>query len=184
MNKVLRKRNLNNKAIVAGSLILVMLMALLTYASVPLYDLFCRVTGFGGTPQISSINDSALLDDMISIRLDANTGSGLNWSFYPEKNIHEVNIGEDNLVNYFVENNSDFIVAGTSVFNVTPSQAGKYFNKIECFCFEEQLFNPGDELDMPVTFFIDPAIKDDKFIKDLREITLSYTMFIKKNNNE
>ena len=177
MNKVLRKRNLNNNAIVAGSLMLVMLMALLTYASVPLYNLFCRVTGFGGTPQISSINDSVLLDDMISIRLDANTGSSLNWSFYPEKNIHEVNIGEDNLVNYFVENNSDFIVAGTSVFNVTPSQAGKYFNKIECFCFQSTELKPNEIKTMPVSFFIDPEIKNDTFISNLSEITLSYTFY-------
>ena len=98
MSRVLRKRNFNNKAIVTVSLVLVMLMALLTYASVPLYNLFCRVTGFGGTPQISSINDSAFLDDMISIRLDANTGTGLNWTFYPEKNIHKVYIGGANNV--------------------------------------------------------------------------------------
>ena len=85
MNKVLRKININNRAIVSGSLIIVILMAMLTYASVPLYNLFCRVTGFGGTPQISSVNDSAVLSDIISVRLDANTGQGLNWSFYPEE---------------------------------------------------------------------------------------------------
>ena len=110
MNKILRKININNRAIVSGSLIIVIVMALLTYASVPLYNLFCRVTGFGGTPQISSVNDSVILDDIISVRLDANTGLGLDWSFYPEEIIHDVRIGEDNLVNYVVENNAQHIV--------------------------------------------------------------------------
>ena len=103
MNKILGKRNINNRAIVSGSLIIVILMAILTYASVPLYNLFCRVTGFGGIPQISSVNDSVILGDIISVRLDANTGSGLDWSFYPEEIVHNVQIGEDNLVRYIVE---------------------------------------------------------------------------------
>ena len=177
MSRVIRKKNFNNRAIVSASLILVVLMVILSYASVPLYNLFCRVTGFGGTPQISSMNNSVLLDDIINVRLDANTGSGLNWSFYPEKNIHKVNIGEDNLVNYFVENNSDHIVTGTSVFNVTPSQAGKYFNKIECFCFQSTELKPNEIKTMPVSFFIDPEIKNDTFISNLSEITLSYTFY-------
>ena len=177
MNKVLRKINLNNKAMVSGSLIIVVLMGILTYASVPLYNLFCRVTGFGGTPQISSINDSVILGDIISVRLDANTGTGLDWSFYPEENVHNVLIGEDNLVNYVVENNSSYIVTGTSVFNVTPNQAGKYFNKIECFCFQSTELQPNEVKVMPVSFFIDPEIKNDLFISNLSEITLSYTFY-------
>ena len=177
MNKVLRKININNRAIVSGSLIIVILMAILTYASVPLYNLFCRVTGFGGTPQISSVNDSAVLSDIISVRLDANTGQGLNWSFYPEEIVHNVQIGEDNLVRYIVENNAGHIVTGTSVFNVTPTQAGKYFNKIECFCFKSTELKPNEIKTMPVSFFIDPEIKNDTFISNLSEITLSYTFY-------
>ena len=177
MSKALGKRNINNRAIVSGSLIIVILMAILTYASVPLYNLFCRVTGFGGTPQISSVNDSVTLGDMISVRLDANTGLGLDWSFYPEEIIHDVRIGEDNLVNYVVENNSEHIVTGTSVFNVTPTQAGKYFNKIECFCFQSTELQPNELKVMPVSFFIDPEIKNDAFISNLSEITLSYTFY-------
>ena len=177
MSKALGKRNINNRAIVSGSLIIVILMAILTYASVPLYNLFCRVTGFGGTPQISSVNDSVTLGDMISVRLDANTGLGLDWSFYPEEIIHDVQIGEDNLVNYVVENNSEHIVTGTSVFNVTPTQAGKYFNKIECFCFQSTELQPNELKVMPVSFFIDPEIKNDVFISNLSEITLSYTFY-------
>lgn len=177
MSKALGKRNINNRAIVSGSLIIVILMAILTYASVPLYNLFCRVTGFGGTPQISSVNDSVTLGDMISVRLDANTGLGLNWSFYPEEIIHDVQIGEDNLVNYVVENNSEHIVTGTSVFNVTPTQAGKYFNKIECFCFQDTKLEPFEEKKMPVSFYVDPEITADKYISDLSEITLSYTFY-------
>ena len=177
MSKALGKRSINNRAIVSGSLIIVILMAILTYASVPLYNLFCRVTGFGGTPQISSVNDSVTLGDMISVRLDANTGLGLDWSFYPEEIIHDVRIGEDNLVNYVVENNSEHIVTGTSVFNVTPTQAGKYFNKIECFCFQSTELQPNELKVMPVSFFIDPEIKNDAFISNLSEITLSYTFY-------
>ena len=177
MNKVLRKRNLNNRAIVSGSLIIVLLMVILTYASVPLYNLFCRVTGFGGTPQISSVNDSVILGEIINVRLDANTGSGLDWSFYPEENVHNVRIGEDNLVNYVVENNASHIVTGTSVFNVTPTQAGKYFNKIECFCFQSTELQPNEVKVMPVSFFIDPEIMNDAFISNLSEITLSYTFY-------
>ncbi len=177
MSKALGKRNINNRAIVSGSLIIVILMAILTYASVPLYNLFCRVTGFGGTPQISSVNDSVTLGDMISVRLDANTGLGLDWSFYPEEIVHDVLIGEDNLVNYVVENNSEHIVTGTSVFNVTPTQAGKYFNKIECFCFQSTELQPNELKVMPVSFFIDPEIKNDAFISNLSEITLSYTFY-------
>ncbi|SVB01807.1 uncharacterized protein METZ01_LOCUS154661 [marine metagenome] len=177
MNKILGKRHLNNRAIVSGLLTIVVFMALLTYASVPLYNLFCRVTGFGGTPQISSANNSILLGDMISVRLDANTGSGLDWFFYPEENVHDVRIGENNLVNYIVENNSGYIVTGTSVFNITPNQAGKYFNKIECFCFKSTELQPNEIKVMPVSFFIDPEIKNDVFISNLSEITLSYTFY-------
>ena len=165
--KILQKQN---RLILSTLFFIFIIMLSLSYASVPLYDLFCKVTGFGGTPQISSINDSAFLDDMISIRLDANTGTGLNWTFYPEKNIHKVYIGEDNLVNYFVENNSDFIVAGTSVFNVTPSQAGKYFNKIECFCFTEQTLKSGESQIFTMVFFLDSSL-------DLVEENLIFTSF-------
>ena len=177
MNKILKKKYFNNRTVVSGSLVIVISMVLLTYASVPLYNLFCRVTGFGGTPQISSQNDSRILDDLISIRLDANTGQGLDWSFYPEENIHQVRIGENNLVNYIVENNSSYIVTGTSVFNVSPDQAGKYFNKIDCFCFISTELQPKEVKVMPVSFFIDPEIKNDVFISNLSEITLSYTFY-------
>jgi len=162
----------------------VIFMLAFSYAAVPLYKLFCQVTGYGGTPSIKEVNISQTINDNISIRFDSSIEKNAPVYFEPVVNTMDIKIGENNLAFYKAINNTDKILKTMSVFNVTPLHAGKYFNKIECFCFEEQLFNPGDELDMPVTFFIDPAIKDDKFIKDLREITLSYTMFIKKNNNE
>ena len=177
MIKTSKLNYFNNNTIATGLVIVAILMLMLAYASVPLYDLFCRVTGFGGTPQIITENNSYISDQIINVRLDSNTGSGLDWSFYPEKKVHRVRTGENNLINYIVQNNSNYIVSGTSVFNVVPNEAGKYFNKIECFCFQSTQLNPKEIKIMPVSFYIDPEIKNDVFISDLSEITLSYTFY-------
>lgn len=155
---------------------IVIVMVGLAYASVPLYDLFCRVTGFGGTPQISENENLYITDQNISVRLDANS-NGLNWDFYPEQNVHIIKIGENRVINYFAKNLSDKDITGTALFNVTPEQAGQYFTKIECFCFHDLKLSPSEEIKLPVSFYIDPEITNDEFLKDLSEVTLSYTFF-------
>ena len=155
-------------------------MLAMSYAAVPLYKIFCQVTGFGGTPQLSDENNGEIIKDKINVRFDSTIEKGSVILFEPEKKTINVQIGENNLAFYKARNNSNKPITTMSVFNVTPLQAGKYFNKIECFCFEEQLLSANEEVSMPVSFFIDAAIKDDRFIKDLKEITLSYTMYIRK----
>ena len=155
-------------------------MLAMSYAAVPLYKIFCQVTGFGGTPQLSDENNGEVIKDKINVRFDSTIEKNSVILFEPEKKTINVQIGENSLAFYIAKNNSDKPITTMSVFNVTPLQAGKYFNKIECFCFDEQSLAANEEVSMPVSFFIDAAIKDDKFIKDLKEITLSYTMYIRK----
>lgn len=149
------------------------------FAAVPLYDLFCRVTGFGGTTQVADAAPppSAIRDRLITIRFDASTARGLNWAFAPTERTVQVRIGEERLAFYQAKNAADRPITGTATFNVTPEIAGSYFNKIACFCFTDQTLAAGQTVDMPVSFFIDPAILDDEDAKNLTEITLSYTFF-------
>ena len=149
----------------------------LSYASVPLYKIFCQVTGYGGTPMVSSENTSLISQKKIKVRFDSSTEKNTPLFFEPGKKYIETEIGKNNLIFFNASNNSNISIKGTASFNVTPLQAAKYFNKIECFCFEEQVFEPGKEVQMPVSFFIDDAILDDKSIKSLNELTLSYTMY-------
>ena len=156
-------------------------MLILSYASVPLYKLFCQVTGYGGTPKVVEVNNLSddLYTEKITIRFDSTTEKNTGIFFEPAQIKKEIIIGENNLAFFKAKNTSSKTLKTMSMFNVTPLQAGKYFNKIECFCFEEQIFAPGEIVDMPVSFFIDPSIKDDKFINDLNEITISYTMYVR-----
>lgn len=152
----------------------------LGYAAVPLYDLFCRVTGFGGTTQVASqaeADAAASLGTMrdISIRFDASTARDVPWEFEPAQSTDTVRIGQRDLATYVARNVSSVPITGTATFNVEPAQAGRYFNKIQCFCFTEQTLMPGQEVNMPVLFFVDPAILDDEVIGDIEQITLSYT---------
>jgi cytochrome c oxidase assembly protein subunit 11 len=151
----------------------------LAYASVPLYQLFCQVTGFGGTTMQAAESDlpARPLAKTISVRFDANVTPGLPWSFEPAKTHETVRIGERRLAFYRVTNNSDKPITGTATFNVSPDTAGGYFAKIACFCFTEQTLQPGQTVDMPVTYFVDPAIVDDASARRIDEITLSYTFF-------
>ena len=158
----------------------VVLMLSLSYAAVPLYKLFCQVTGYGGTPMVVSKNFSGANVGSIDIRFDSSLRKNAPLYFKPLSKIINVRIGENNLAFYKAKNKTSREITTMSVFNVTPLQAGKYFNKIDCFCFEEQKLSPNEEVEMPVSFFIDPEIKNDKFINDISEITLSYTMFIKE----
>ncbi len=151
-------------------------MLSLSYASVPLYDLFCKVTGFGGTTQVAEKSpESNIFDNSINIRFDSNVSKDLDWSFSPEIKVLSLAIGKESKILYHAKNLGDIPVVGTATFNVTPAKAGKYFMKIDCFCFEEQLLMPGDSIKMPVTFFIDPDILLDENANEINEITLSYT---------
>ncbi len=150
----------------------------LSFAAVPLYRIFCQVTGFDGTPRRAE-NGEAPGDagHMISVRFDANTAPALPWRFAPVDSHREVAIGARNIALYTARNLSDRPVTGTATFNVTPSQAGQYFTKIQCFCFTEQRLSPGQEVSMPVVFYVDPRILADPDARDISEITLSYTFY-------
>ena len=152
-----------------------LLMLSLSFASVPLYDIFCRVTGFGGTTQVApSAPGTQGLSD-INIRFESSTSQSLDWSFYPKDKVVTIALGEEKTVLYVAKNLSNKPIVGTAIFNVTPAKVGQYFMKIDCFCFVEQLLNPGQSMEMPVTFFIDPEIFKDENVKEVSEITLSYT---------
>ncbi len=172
-----KKEKKINQAILLS--IFALSMLLMSYAAVPLYKLFCQVTGYGGTPLVVENNKNKATLHNIDIRFDSSIEKNSIVSFKPEKKKINVQIGENSLAFFNAVNNSNKNITTMSVFNVTPLQAGKYFNKIECFCFEEQVLSAKEEVSMPVSFFIDPAIKDDKFINDLKEITLSYTMYVR-----
>ena len=152
-------------------------MVCLAYASSPLYDLFCRTTGFGGTPVVAQQGDRPLLDRTVKVRFDSNVDPNLPWRFEPLEREVKVRVGEERLVHYRVTNVSQRPIVGTSVYNVTPEPAGPWFNKLQCFCFTEQLLKPGQSLDMPVVFFVDPEMDKDRRYDNVRTITLSYTFF-------
>ncbi len=164
-------------ALLAG--LLVVFMTGVAFASVPLYRLFCQVTGFGGTPLRAEEVDPSLkpTGKLISVRFDANTNSALPWKFEPEENVQRVAVGARDMAFYTAKNLGDKPVTGTATFNVTPAQAGQYFSKIQCFCFTEQTLQPGEEMRMPVIFYVDPKILEDKDASRIEEITLSYTFY-------
>ncbi len=149
----------------------------LAYGSVPLYDLFCRVTGFAGTTQVADVAPEQISDRVITVRFNTDIARDLPWDFQPEQRQVQVHVGETKLVFFSAENKSDQTMVGTSIYNVTPDKAGAYFNKIECFCFDAQSLAAGSEVEFPVTFFIDPAMLDDPAMDDISTITLSYTFF-------
>ena len=150
------------------------------YAAVPLYDWFCRTTGFGGTPLVATVAPDRTLDRKITVTFDANVDPALAWRFGPEQRSVEVKVGETKLVHYAATNEWSEATVGTASYNVSPPQAAAYFNKLQCFCFTEQRLAAGEHIDMPVAFFIDPAIADDPDLNNLKEITLSYTFFPSK----
>ena len=154
-------------------------MGALAWAAVPLYDLFCRVTGYGGTPMVAAagISGDRVLDETVTVRFDGSTAAGMPWRFRPERNTVEVRPGETNLAFYEAANPADRPITGTASFNVSPPSVGAYFVKIDCFCFQEQTLQPGESVRMPVTFYVDPAIVDDAETGSIRTITLSYTFF-------
>lgn len=149
----------------------------LSFASVPLYRLFCQVTGYGGTPKVNAEKPANVGDGYINVRFDANVSRKMPWSFKPAVHEVRVKLGDSNLAFYKAENKADSALTGMAVFNVTPYKAAAYFNKIDCFCFDEQTLKPGEMVDMPVDFYVDPAILKDPNARDVKTITLSYTFF-------
>lgn len=170
----------SNRTLVFNLILLVTGMVMLTFASVPLYRLFCQVTGFGGTPVTADTIPAQPSDRTLAIRFNADTDPNLPWKFVPEQSSVRARIGEQKLVSYLAQNTSDQPVTGHAVYNVLPEKAAPYFAKLECFCFQNQTLAPKQEVHMPISFFIDPAIMDDPEMKDVNTITLSYTFFLAK----
>ncbi|KIT14542.1 cytochrome c oxidase assembly protein [Jannaschia aquimarina] len=168
----------DNGRVVASTLATVVAMGSLGYASVPLYDLFCRVTGYGGTTQQADAGSDTILDQTVTVRFDASRERGMPWQFRPEQTSMEVQIGKTYLAFYEAHNPTDEPVAGSASYNVAPFPAGPHFVKIDCFCFELQVLEPGQTISMPVTFYVDPEIVDDPETMHMPEITLSYTFHV------
>ena len=177
-----KKKNVTAISIV----FIVVIMVGLSFASVPLYDLFCRTTGFGGTPVVNKNIKESKSDKELSMRVlfNADIAHGLEWNFSPVQREKIVTLGETTLVFYEAKNYSDKPVTGVATFNVLPLKIGKYFSKIDCFCFEEQTLSSGEKIEMPVSFYIDPKIAEDPNTKEVREITLSYTFFVNEGDND
>jgi cytochrome c oxidase assembly protein subunit 11 len=152
-------------------------MVALSFAAVPLYRVFCQVTGYGGTTQRASAGADRVLDRTMEIRFNADVNSELPWSFRPERRSVEVKVGETKLATFHAQNLSGETITGSAVFNVTPDKAGKYFVKIQCFCFTQQVLRPHESADLPVSFYVDPAIAQDRDLDDVSTITLSYTFY-------
>ncbi len=165
----------NTKTALGLSLIVLSMIVLVAF-SVPLYDLFCRVTGYGGKTNTSEFLSSTILDRDISLKFSADVNESINWSFEAPENL-KFKVGENLLVKYKAKNLSDSENSGTATFNVLPEKVGPYFIKTECFCFEKQTLKPGETVDMPVVFYVDPSISTDPTMEDVEEITLSYTFF-------
>ena len=172
--------NIKNYRLLIKITLFVFLMIGMSYASVPLYDLFCRVTGYGGTTQNSSLAPGSKGNyKNIQVRFDANVNNSLNWEFLAPKDEILVQPGVEKIIYYTAKNLSDKTIVGTATYNVSPPKAGSIFMKIDCFCFVEQTLLPGEKVKMPVVFYIDPMVDSDESLKNLSEITLSYTFFKK-----
>lgn len=174
MNRVAR----NNRRTAFAAALVILAMLGLTAASVPLYDLFCRVTGYGGTPRIDADAQAAPQAQTVTVLFNADVGAGLPWTFRSMQRRLTVPVGEQTLAFYEAVNRADHPVVGRAVYNVTPFKIGGYFAKVHCFCFEEQTLAAGERVEMPVSFYVDPALLDDLDTREVRQITLSYTFFI------
>lgn len=175
-----QRRGTSNSTIAVLCLVFVMGMLGMAYAAVPLYQLFCQVTGYNGTTKRVEQYSDTILDRTMRVSFDANISSGLNWAFAPVEKSVEPRIGETIQISYRATNRSASPVTGTAVFNVSPMEAGAYFNKVECFCFTETTLKPGESLDMSVVFYIDPEIVNAQETQALRNLTLSYTFYPSK----
>ncbi len=166
-----------NSKIAVRLVSLVVFMGVMAYASVPFYDWFCRVTGYGGTTTTAETSSDLILDQTMIIRFAASTGDGMAWEFKPLQRVMEIRIGEVGMAYYEAYNPTDRAIAGMASYGVAPFSAGNFFAKIDCFCFEYQILQPGERVQMPVTFFVDPEIVNDLDGKRVSSITLSYTFY-------
>jgi cytochrome c oxidase assembly protein subunit 11 len=173
-----RSRGARRTVIAATAAATVMLG--LSFAAVPAYRLFCRATGFAGTPLVATQAPTQSLGQMMVVRFDANVAPGLAWEFAPEAPFVHLRLGETKTVEFRVKNDSDQPAAAVAAFNIQPDLAAQYFNKLSCFCFDETVLKPHEAKDLPVVFFVDPALAKDKDIRSLTSITLSYTFFASK----
>ena len=167
-----------NKKLAYSIIMLIVGMICLSFAFVPLYNLFCKATGYGGTVKTSSLGPKYLGKRKLTIKFDANVNKNLPWKFYPSQKEIIITTGEKSLAFYVAKNLADKSVVGTAVYNVTPEKASKYFNKIACFCFELQQLGAGQIVEMPVSFFIDPEFDKDPNLVEVDEITLSYSFYL------
>ncbi|MCB2010716.1 MAG: cytochrome c oxidase assembly protein [Geminicoccaceae bacterium] len=170
---------------IAGTLVIAGMLGL-TAASVPLYNLFCRVTGYGGTTQRAEadVAGPGVVDHVVEVSFNADVAPDLPWTFRPMQRKVSVRLGENRLAFFEAVNNSDRPIVGRAVYNVTPHKTGYYFNKVHCFCFDEQVLQPGERVEMPVSFFVDPEMLEDADARDVRQLTLSYTFFIDEEASE
>ncbi|MCX8133341.1 MAG: cytochrome c oxidase assembly protein [Roseococcus sp.] len=173
-----------NRRMAFGAFGFAAFMVGVSFAAVPLYDLFCRVTGFGGTPMIGQAAPGAAGERSITVRFNANTQPNLPWRFAPQQTAMTLRLGEEGLAFYTARNLAPAAVTGVSTYNVTPEVVGRYFHKTACFCFEEQTLEPGQAVDMPLAFWVDPRIATDPATRDIRTITVSYTFFRSLNDAE
>jgi len=172
--RVQRGRNLRTGGLLAAVVVGMVGMA---YASVPLYRIFCQVTGFGGTTQVATEGADRVLDRVMTVRFDGNVNPELPWKFVPVQRSMTMQVGETKLAFFEATNTGTETVVGTATFNVTPDKSGLYFDKIDCFCFTEQVLRPGETVDMPVSFYLDPDLAEDPKMNGVTTITLSYTFF-------
>ncbi|MBI1391872.1 MAG: cytochrome c oxidase assembly protein [Alphaproteobacteria bacterium] len=166
-----------NKKVAMGVVAGVVAMVCLAFAAVPAYRAFCQVTGWGGTTQRAATGAADVLERRITVRFDGTVGRDLPWTFRPEQMSQTLHVGETGLAFFEATNGSSTPLVGRATFNVSPAKAGQYFNKIECFCFTEQTLKPGETVSMPVTYFVDPKIADDRNLDEVETITLAYTFF-------
>jgi cytochrome c oxidase assembly protein subunit 11 len=171
------RRRINLGLTAAVCVVFVVGMVGMSFAAVPLYRIFCEVTGYGGTTRVAQAAPEKVLDRVVTVRFDSNIGNGLGWSFRPVKRQVQVKLGEVGTVSFLAENRSNRSATGTAAFNVAPDQAGAYFNKIACFCFTDQTLAPGEQKELGVSFFVDPAYADDPNLQNITTITLSYSFY-------
>jgi len=175
--------NRNDRVLVTCLAIFVGMIGL-TYASAPLYKIFCAATGFGGTPRKAEELSAAMTGEVIEVRFDANTGQNLPWDFRPSRVSMKLHLGENGTTTYFAKNTSSADIIGRATFNVTPMIAAKYFNTTQCFCFDRQKLKAGEAADLGVAFYVDPAIAKDPETRTIKSITLSYTFFPAKGDGD
>ena len=169
-----RKHNSNRKVVLSLSVTALAMLGL-GFASKPLYDTFCRVTGYGGTTRVAEQMSEVVVEREIKVRFDANVASNLGWTFKPDEVAMTVKLGQNALAYYTATNDTKYPIVGTASYNVSPIKAAPYFSKLECFCFTEQRLEPGETVSMPVLFFVDPEMENDKRLDEIKTITLSYT---------